>query len=767
MNDTKRKLAAIVFTDIVGFTKLSSKNEPAALALLEKQRDLLQPIVEKNNGDWLKEIGDGLLLTFGTTRDAVDCAIEIQHATKNIPDLGLRIGIHQGEVVFQGSDVVGDDVNIASRIEPFASTGGIAISGRVNSSLKRDPEFETKYVGTPNLKGVDQEVKVYCITSHGLPETNKSDVTAKLDSKGFRWNLKNSIGIAASTIGLLLIVNGMFLRIGFADESEVPSIAILPLDNKGAEEDEFYAYGLSTDLISDVASAGLIRVASLKEIEELGDINFKEKAKRLLVRYVAQGTIWKRDDIFQLSMELYDTKNEQVLWSERWQKDWKDIPQVRDLLSDNILKVLRVDHDNNSPAHISNPEAYEFYLKAKHKYEKPTDKDDIEIAKGFLNKAIEIDDDLVDAKNLMGKMLENNGDIEKAMTYFSAALEKSKQLKYRKGEADSYLNISGYYYRKEDLETSKLNIDKALEIYEEQNDKDGIGRAYIEYATHYWKKDDLETAVEYDKKSLALYEELGDLEGVAINLCGIGIYYSDILKDYEGALAKYERAQNIFEENGYKRHMPYSLNNMVSIELKTGNYSSAINHLNKLSRVVKELGYGDKVEQGQLDVISSVYTSMGNYKTAIMGLEKGLKVYENINAREMIAYCYAMLGMNHYLDENYQVALEYLKKSRDISSKIRVTDNDLVIELYLNLTYKHLGQELDLTKLKNLIKETESFGYTTNLFLHQLFKDKVYLENAFIALEKKAEPMSGESKRQFLDFTIPKQIMSLYGKVIS
>ena len=288
-----------------------------------------------------------------------------------------------------------------------------------------------------------------------------------------------------------------------------------------------------------------------------------------------------------------------------------------------------------------------------------------------------------------------------------------------------------------------MNIDKALEIYEEQNDKDGIGRAYIEYATHYWKKDDLETAVEYDKKSLALYEELGDLEGVAINLCGIGIYYSDILKDYEGALAKYERAQNIFEENGYKRHMPYSLNNMVSIELKTGNYSSAINHLNKLSRVVKELGYGDKVEQGQLDVISSVHTSMGNYKTAIMGLEQGLKVYENINDRKMIAYCYAMLGMNHYLDENYQLALEYLKKSRDISSKISLTDNDLVIELYSNLTYKHLGQELDLTKLKDLIKETEGFGYTTNLFLHQLFRDKVYLENAFIALEKKAEPMSG------------------------
>ena len=158
---------------------------------------------------------------------------------------------------------------------------------------------------------------------------------------------------------------------------------------------------------------------------------------------------------------------------------------------------------------------------------------------------------------------------------------------------------------------------------------------------------------------------------------------------------------------------------------------------------------------------------MGKYKAAIMGLENSLKVYENINDMEMIAYCYAMLGMNHYLDENHEQVLDYLKKSRDISSKIKLTDNDLVIELYSNLTYKHLGQELELIKLKDIIKEKEGFGYSTNLFLFQLLDDKVYLENAFIALEKKAEPMSGELKQQFLDFPIPKQIMTLSGEVIS
>jgi class 3 adenylate cyclase len=121
MAESTRKLVAIVFTDTVGFTKLSAENKPAAFELLEKQRDLLKPIVESHNGEWFKEIGDELLLSFETNLDAVECAIKIQHQVKSVEHLNLRIGIHQGEVVFQGSNVIGDDVNMASLIEPFST----------------------------------------------------------------------------------------------------------------------------------------------------------------------------------------------------------------------------------------------------------------------------------------------------------------------------------------------------------------------------------------------------------------------------------------------------------------------------------------------------------------------------------------------------------------------------------------------------------------------------------------------------------------------
>ena len=140
-----RKLAAIVFTDIVGFTKLSAKDQTKAAALLVKQRELLKPLVESMRGQWVKEMGDGLLLIFDTVTDAVECCIKIQHILKPLEHLNLRIGIHQGEILITEDDVIGDEINLTARIEPFSAPGGIAISNKVNDALIREEKFVTKF----------------------------------------------------------------------------------------------------------------------------------------------------------------------------------------------------------------------------------------------------------------------------------------------------------------------------------------------------------------------------------------------------------------------------------------------------------------------------------------------------------------------------------------------------------------------------------------------------------------------------------------------
>ena len=198
MTEAIRKLAAIVFTDIVGFTRLTAEDQSKASALLKQQRELFRPIVDSYKGMWVKEMGDGLLLTFDTVTDAVNCCIKLQETSNQIDDLDLRIGIHEGEILIEENDIIGDDVNIAARIEPFSAPGGIAISNKVNDALVREANFTTKYLGKPKLKGVGQKVEVFCITSHGLPETKVSKVSAKLEPEGFQWNVMNSLGEGVS-----------------------------------------------------------------------------------------------------------------------------------------------------------------------------------------------------------------------------------------------------------------------------------------------------------------------------------------------------------------------------------------------------------------------------------------------------------------------------------------------------------------------------------------------------------------------------------------
>ena len=130
-----RQLAAIMFTDIVGYTALMGKDSAKALELVRISKEIQKPLVEKHHGQWLKEMGDGALAKFGTALDAVNCAIEIQEIAGQI-DAKLRIGIHLGDITIENNDVYGDGVNVASRLESIADPGGIYISDAIEKAIQ-------------------------------------------------------------------------------------------------------------------------------------------------------------------------------------------------------------------------------------------------------------------------------------------------------------------------------------------------------------------------------------------------------------------------------------------------------------------------------------------------------------------------------------------------------------------------------------------------------------------------------------------------------
>ena len=169
MPDQKRQLAAIMFTDIVGYTALMGLDEERGFELLKRNRQVQRPTIEKYNGKWLKEIGDGVLASFTTVTDAVYCAKAIQELCSQEEDLKLRIGIHQGEMVFEGEDVFGDGVNIASRLEPLAPIGGIYVSEAVFENIENKRDLDAQFVKEEILKNVRHPVRIYQIGGSTLP----------------------------------------------------------------------------------------------------------------------------------------------------------------------------------------------------------------------------------------------------------------------------------------------------------------------------------------------------------------------------------------------------------------------------------------------------------------------------------------------------------------------------------------------------------------------------------------------------------------------
>ncbi|MDH3649093.1 MAG: hypothetical protein OEQ53_05380, partial [Saprospiraceae bacterium] len=177
--ESKRQLAAIMFTDIVGYTALMGEDEQKAFEVLDQFKSIATPLIQKHNGKWHKDLGDGALCSFGSALDAVKSAIAIQKQLNKKIDSKLRIGIHSGDVTFQDGDVFGDGVNIASRIQSEAAPGGICLSEAVYKTVRNKEGIKAALLGRRKLKNVDGIAKLYQVTGQGIETKGRTAVKDK------------------------------------------------------------------------------------------------------------------------------------------------------------------------------------------------------------------------------------------------------------------------------------------------------------------------------------------------------------------------------------------------------------------------------------------------------------------------------------------------------------------------------------------------------------------------------------------------------------
>ena len=338
-----RKLAAIMFTDIVGYTALMSKDEALALEVLDRNRTILKPLIEESHGEWLKEIGDGTLSSFASAVEAVQCAIRIQAALEGDPNLRLRIGIPIGDVVFRDGDVFGDGVNVASRLEPLAEAGGICISERVYADIRNHAHILTKHMGPRTLKGVGDPVDVYAVLT-AEPEAGQRAKPAP-DPAG-----------------------------------AIPTIAVLPFVNMSADpENEYFCDGMSEELID-----GLAKVSGLRVVARTSAFAFKgqtpdirEVGRQLNVGSVLEGSVRKSGTKLRITVQLINVADGYHLWSEKYDRELEDIFAIQDEIARTVVEILKVRLVGDQKTQLvkqstDNMDAYTCFLKASFEWNKQT-----------------------------------------------------------------------------------------------------------------------------------------------------------------------------------------------------------------------------------------------------------------------------------------------------------------------------------------------------------------------------------------------------------
>ncbi len=509
-----RQLAAIMFTDIVGYTKLMGEDEEKAFELLKKNRAVQRPIIEKFSGRWLKEIGDGVLASFPTVTDAVYCAATIQNTCENEPDLKLRIGIHEGEVVFEGDDVFGDGVNIASRLEPLAPIGGILVSESVHRNLGNKTNIVSTFLREEKLKNVKEPIKIYSVQVEGVepvvvPEL--SDAPKRASQK-----VRNPRKVAFTVAGVLIILLlSYFLYSTFNTQqalTDTPpeitdkSIAVLPFFNDSPDQDnEYFCNGMFDEIITHLQKIADLRVKSRTSVEQYRnpDRDIREIAEELEAAFLVEGSVRKAGDNLRITVQLIDAKTGDHLWAETYDGKYTDnIFEFQSNIAKQVAATLKIAISPEDEQRIEQPptteilawDIYQRGIDEVDRYVSLGDKKYLESARDFFRKAQELDPKYSRAFHGLGHSFLMERILDSAIFYADKAIELNPE--------DSY----GYHLKGSTYADMGNNPDLALE-YLSKADKLGpnnnwtnmmLGRVY------FYQKKDVQKGLSYMNKALRL-----------------------------------------------------------------------------------------------------------------------------------------------------------------------------------------------------------------------------------------------------------------------
>jgi adenylate cyclase len=348
MQSQNRQLAAILFTDIIGYTAMMQKNEGQAVAMVKRYLSVLKTAVATYSGKILNDYGDGSLCIFPSATEAVSAAMEIQRQLQQEPVVPLRIGIHIGEIFFENKKVFGDGVNVASRIQSLGQANTILFSGEINNKIKNNPEFRSVLIGRFEFKNVDDPVDVFALANQGFIVPKKEEMSGKLKDVQKNFLAKKIMAAAGVIIALLIVV---FAYKIFSGKKNIAgkdlTIAILPFKNISInkEENEPFCVGVALELQKKMElMGGLIPIAS-QSVEKFRDtkMSMSDIAHELgNITYIVQGNVQRDKNRVKVFVSLVDAVTNKEIWNDDFPGEVEDIFSLQENIAQQIASALQI-----------------------------------------------------------------------------------------------------------------------------------------------------------------------------------------------------------------------------------------------------------------------------------------------------------------------------------------------------------------------------------------------------------------------------------------
>ncbi len=486
----KRKLTAIFSADAVGYSRLMAEDETATVKTIASFRGIMASLIKQHRGRVVDSPGDNLLAEFPSVVDAVQCAVAVQNEfqTRNAElaenrRMEFRIGINLGDVIDEEDRIYGDGVNIAARLEALADPGGICVSKAAFDQIETKLPFGYEYLGEQSFKNIPKPVGAYRVMLR--PRVSAVGKREKLIRWTAGWRVAIFVGAIVATITIMgAVFWNFYFRPSFEPGSktdveafwkkewlplpEKPSIAVLPFNNlSGDPKEDYFSDGLTEDIITDLAKiSGMFVIARHSSFRYRGKtIEVQQMGHELGVRYLLEGSVRKVGTRVRINAQLVDTVNGNHLWSERYDREQKDLFKLQNEIINNIVTALDVKLVEGEQAKLfrkgtENPEAYDAFAKGNSLFRRFR-KDSNSLARQYLSKAIKLDPKYLEAIGVL------------AVTHWadarfgwsasrSQSLKKGKELalKALKIDEKSYIGMGAL----SGIHLLEKNYDRALEM---------------------------------------------------------------------------------------------------------------------------------------------------------------------------------------------------------------------------------------------------------------------------------------------------------------